>query len=109
MLDQVDEGLKSLEQAMRLGFENYDQIRKDKNLAAVRGSAKFQPLLDKVRAGAVPGWLPLGGMRLPAAALPAAVPVCRCAAVLLCQCAAVLLCCCAAARCRCACCAAVLS
>ncbi len=52
MLDQVDEGLKSLEQSMRLGFENYDQIRKDKNLAAVRASANFQPLLDKVRAGA---------------------------------------------------------
>ncbi len=46
MLDQVDEGLKSLEQAMRLGFENYEQIRKDKNLEAVRGSPKFQPVLD---------------------------------------------------------------
>jgi hypothetical protein len=47
MLDQVEEGLKSLQSALNAGFDNYDQIRKDKNLAKVRNSPKFQPLLDK--------------------------------------------------------------
>jgi hypothetical protein len=48
MLKQEEEALKSLEAAMRAGFENYEQIRTDKNLAIVRQSPKFQPLLDKV-------------------------------------------------------------
>lgn len=47
MLDQVDEGLKSLQSAMVAGFDNYDQIRKDKNLAKLRLSPNFQPILDK--------------------------------------------------------------
>jgi hypothetical protein len=47
MLDQVDEGLKSLQSAMASGFDNFEQIRKDKNLAKLRLSPKFQPILDK--------------------------------------------------------------
>ncbi|MEW5299906.1 MAG: hypothetical protein WDW36_002876 [Sanguina aurantia] len=47
MLDQADEGIKSLESAMASGFDNYDQIRKDKNLEKLRASPKFQPILDK--------------------------------------------------------------
>lgn len=38
---QVDEGLKSLESCMACGFDNFEQIRKDKNLAALRKSPKF--------------------------------------------------------------------
>jgi tetratricopeptide (TPR) repeat protein len=47
MLGQVDEGLKSLEAAMVAGYEDYAQIRGDKNLDALRGSPKFGPLIDK--------------------------------------------------------------
>eukprot|EP00798_Chlamydomonas_sp_ICE-L_P030287 gene30287-35275_t len=42
-----EEGLKSLESCMNAGFDNYDQIRKDKNLLAVRESPKFQASMDK--------------------------------------------------------------
>ena len=37
----MDEGLKSLESCMACGFDNFEQIRKDKNLAALRKSPKF--------------------------------------------------------------------
>mmetsp|Transcript_48386 Transcript_48386/g.105494 ORF Transcript_48386/g.105494 Transcript_48386/m.105494 type:complete len:197 (+) Transcript_48386:188-778(+) len=47
MLGQIDEGLRSLESCMLCGFDNYDQIRRDKNLAALRESPKFQPTMDK--------------------------------------------------------------
>ncbi|GIL82008.1 hypothetical protein Vretimale_1567 [Volvox reticuliferus] len=47
MLDQVEEALKSLDAAMSSGFDNFDQIRRDKNLAKVRASPKFQQLIDK--------------------------------------------------------------
>ncbi|KAJ9520572.1 hypothetical protein QJQ45_007425 [Haematococcus lacustris] len=47
MLGQVDEGLKSLQAAMSAGFDSYDQIRRDKNLEALRKSPKFQVLMDK--------------------------------------------------------------
>lgn len=47
MLDQVDEGLKSLESCMACGFDNFEQIRKDKNLAALRKSPKFNAVMDK--------------------------------------------------------------
>ncbi len=33
---QVEEALKSLDAAMLSGFDNYDQIRRDKNLSNVR-------------------------------------------------------------------------
>ncbi|GLI69994.1 hypothetical protein VaNZ11_014727 [Volvox africanus] len=47
MLDQVEEALKSLDAAMSSGFDNFDQIRRDKNLVKVRASPKFQQLIDK--------------------------------------------------------------
>ncbi|EFJ43470.1 hypothetical protein VOLCADRAFT_76718 [Volvox carteri f. nagariensis] len=47
MLDQVEEALKSLDSAMSSGFDNFDQIRRDKNLVKVRASPKFQQLIDK--------------------------------------------------------------
>ncbi|WIA37077.1 hypothetical protein OEZ86_014050 [Tetradesmus obliquus] len=47
MLKQVDEGLRSLDMAMNCGFEDYAKVRSDKNLAALRASPKFQPLLEK--------------------------------------------------------------
>ena len=39
---QVDESLKSIEAALSAGFDNFEQIRKDKNLASLRSSPKFQ-------------------------------------------------------------------
>ncbi|KAG2448984.1 hypothetical protein HYH02_005738 [Chlamydomonas schloesseri] len=47
MLDQVEEAIKSLDAAMLSGFDNYDQIRRDKNLVKARASPKFQAVLDK--------------------------------------------------------------
>lgn len=47
MLNQVEEALKSLDAAMGAGFDNFDQIRRDKNLAGVRASPKFQPLIER--------------------------------------------------------------
>ncbi|KAG1662769.1 hypothetical protein FOA52_006795 [Chlamydomonas sp. UWO 241] len=48
MLDQVDEGLRSLESCMACGFDNFEQIRKDKNLAKLRESPdKFSSVMDK--------------------------------------------------------------
>lgn len=47
MLGQPDEALKSLEAAFRAGFDNFDQVKSDKNLSEARKSPKFQPLLDK--------------------------------------------------------------
>lgn len=47
MLGQVDEGLKSLAAAMDAGFDNYDQIRRDKNLEALRKSPKFSTLIER--------------------------------------------------------------
>lgn len=44
---QVEEALKSLDAAMLAGFDNYDQIRRDKNLNKVRASPKFQQLIEK--------------------------------------------------------------
>ncbi len=44
---QVEEALKSLDAAMGAGFDNFDQIRRDKNLSAVRASPKFQPLIER--------------------------------------------------------------
>jgi len=47
MLGQVDEGLKSLDQALNLGFEDYGKVRADPNLAKLRQSPKFSDVLDK--------------------------------------------------------------
>eukprot|EP00877_Chromochloris_zofingiensis_P002583 jgi/Chrzof1/12325/Cz06g30120.t1 len=47
MLNQVDEGLRSLDAAMLAGFEDYAMIRQDKNLENLRASPKFQTVLDK--------------------------------------------------------------
>lgn len=47
MLDQTDEGIRSLEQALNLGFEDFKQCRTDKNLAKLRESAKFDEVLNK--------------------------------------------------------------
>jgi hypothetical protein len=44
---QVDEGLRSLDTAMNCGFEDYAKVRSDKNLANLRASPKFEPLLEK--------------------------------------------------------------
>eukprot|EP00878_Enallax_costatus_P002097 GHUV01002264.1.p1 GENE.GHUV01002264.1~~GHUV01002264.1.p1 ORF type:complete len:315 (+),score=99.41 GHUV01002264.1:43-987(+) len=47
MLKQIDEGLKSLDMAMNCGFEDYQKVRSDKNLANLRQSPKFEPLVEK--------------------------------------------------------------
>lgn len=49
MLGQVDEGLRSLDQALAAGFEDYDKCRADKNLAALRDQAadKFRAVIEK--------------------------------------------------------------
>eukprot|EP00879_Flechtneria_rotunda_P001171 GHRR01001317.1.p1 GENE.GHRR01001317.1~~GHRR01001317.1.p1 ORF type:complete len:312 (+),score=113.13 GHRR01001317.1:221-1156(+) len=47
MLKQTDEGLKSLDMAMNFGFEDYAKIRSDKNLANLRTSPKFTPMVEK--------------------------------------------------------------
>ena len=39
---KADEALKSIESAMSCGFDNFDQIRRDKNLEAMRKSPNFQ-------------------------------------------------------------------
>jgi hypothetical protein len=48
---QIDEGLRSLDQALNLGFEDYGKCRSDKNLAKLRESPKFDEVLNKVRKG----------------------------------------------------------
>ncbi|PNH12408.1 hypothetical protein TSOC_000635 [Tetrabaena socialis] len=47
MLDQAEEALKSLDAAMLSGFDNFEQIRRDKNLSKARTSPRFQALIDK--------------------------------------------------------------
>lgn len=46
-MGQVDAGLEALDSAMASGFEDFDKIRRDPNLAALRQSEKFTPLLNK--------------------------------------------------------------
>lgn len=43
---QADEGLRSLDMAMNCGFEDYQKVRSDKNLANVRTSPKFEKLIN---------------------------------------------------------------
>ncbi|CAN1294730.1 Protein MET1, chloroplastic [Linum perenne] len=46
-LDQVQAGLSALEDAMKSGFEDFKRIRTDPDLANVRTSPGFQPLLKR--------------------------------------------------------------
>jgi len=46
MLDQVEEGLRSLDLAMSAGFEDYPKVRSDKNLAKLRTNPKFEKLIN---------------------------------------------------------------
>lgn len=46
-LGQVDAGLEALDSAMASGFEDFDKVRRDPNLAELRKSEKFTPLLNK--------------------------------------------------------------
>eukprot|EP00271_Cylindrocystis_brebissonii_P012982 TRINITY_DN32515_c0_g1_i1.p1 TRINITY_DN32515_c0_g1~~TRINITY_DN32515_c0_g1_i1.p1 ORF type:complete len:376 (+),score=55.06 TRINITY_DN32515_c0_g1_i1:132-1130(+) len=46
-LGKVESGLGALEAAMRAGFEDYRAIRSDADLADLRASPAFKPLMDK--------------------------------------------------------------
>ncbi|KAL4426075.1 hypothetical protein ABPG77_007871 [Micractinium sp. CCAP 211/92] len=47
MLDNADSGLEALNSALASGFEDYAKVRSDPNLANLRKSPKFKPLLDR--------------------------------------------------------------
>ncbi|KAL4854760.1 hypothetical protein ACK3TF_004676 [Chlorella vulgaris] len=47
MLDQADSGLEALNAALASGFEDYDKVRKDPNLANVRKSPNFTKVLNR--------------------------------------------------------------
>lgn len=46
-LNQIEAGLSALEDAMEAGYEDYQTIRTDPDIANLRSSEKFKPLLDK--------------------------------------------------------------
>ncbi|KAI5064056.1 hypothetical protein GOP47_0020726 [Adiantum capillus-veneris] len=46
-LNEVEAGLSALEAAMEAGFEDYKTVRSDPDLANLRVSPKFTPLIDK--------------------------------------------------------------
>lgn len=46
-MGQIDSSLEALDSALASGFENYEKIRKDPNLAKVRESAKFKTLINR--------------------------------------------------------------
>ncbi|RAL43042.1 hypothetical protein DM860_009824 [Cuscuta australis] len=46
-LNQVEAGLSALEDAMKAGFEDYKRMRRDPDLANLRSSPNFEPLLKK--------------------------------------------------------------
>ena len=46
-LGQVEPGLEALDSAMASGFEDFDKIRKDKNLEVLRKSPKFTAVINK--------------------------------------------------------------
>jgi hypothetical protein len=46
-LGQIDPGLEALDSALAAGFENYEKIRKDANLAKLRESPKFKTLINR--------------------------------------------------------------
>lgn len=43
---QVDAGLEALEAALSAGFEQFNKVRTDPNLDALRKSPKFKTLID---------------------------------------------------------------
>lgn len=46
-LNQIEAGLSALGDAMEAGYEDYQTIRTDPDIANLRSSEKFKPLLDK--------------------------------------------------------------
>lgn len=46
-MEQTDAGLDALASALAVGFEDYEKVRKDANLAFLRQSPKFKVLIDK--------------------------------------------------------------
>lgn len=46
-LNQLDAGLDAFDSALAAGFEDFDKARRDPNLANLRKSEKFTPLLNK--------------------------------------------------------------
>jgi len=43
---KVDAGLDALEAALGAGFEQFNKVRTDPNLEALRKSPKYKPLID---------------------------------------------------------------
>lgn len=46
-LKQIDAGLQALEEAMDAGFDDYKSVREDPDLALLRQSPRFTPLINK--------------------------------------------------------------
>ena len=46
-LGQTDAGLDALDSALASGFEDYEKVRKDANLAKLRENPKFKTLIDR--------------------------------------------------------------
>lgn len=46
-LNEVEAGLSALEEALDAGFEDYKTVRSDPDLANLKASPKFKPLIDK--------------------------------------------------------------
>jgi len=47
LLKRADEALTALQRALALGYDNFDYLLKDPDLATVRQSPKFRPLLEQ--------------------------------------------------------------
>lgn len=47
MLEQEQSGLEALDSALAAGFENYEKVRSDPNLANLRKSDRFKVLIDR--------------------------------------------------------------
>lgn len=47
MLGQIDPALDALERSLKSGFEDYEKVRTDPNLASVRENEKFTVLINK--------------------------------------------------------------
>ena len=46
-LNQIDAGLQALEEAMEAGFDDYKTVREDPDLAILRNSPRFTPLINR--------------------------------------------------------------
>ncbi|KAJ4827133.1 uroporphyrin-III C-methyltransferase [Turnera subulata] len=46
-LNQIQAGLSALEDALKFGFDNYERVRTDPDLANIRASEEFDPLLKR--------------------------------------------------------------